>query len=72
MANLFKFKEEKNLKHLDYLYQEGNQSLNKKDYERAIDAFRKIIFYNSCYKDVCVKLELAKQEFLKKNQVQEK
>ena len=63
--DIMKFKEEENLKKLDKLYSEGISYLDQKKYEKAIDIFRRIIFYNACYKDVCDKLEIAKKKYFK-------
>ncbi len=63
--DIMKFKSEENLKKLDGLYKKGNIYMDEEKYEKAMENFKKIIFYNSSYKDVKEKLKSAKEELFK-------
>lgn len=69
-TEIMKFKKEQNHQKLDKLYKLGNKYYKQEKYEKAINIYRKIIFYNSCYRDVCEKLKRAKEQFLAQEKAQ--
>lgn len=62
-SEIMKVKEQENLKKLDILYEKGVDLLEEKEYEKAMEIFRKVIFYNYCYKNASEKLKEAKEKF---------
>ncbi len=64
--DIMEYKEREKMKELEELYKKGVFAEKRKDYETAMDNFRKIIFYNSCYKDVCDRYEKVKKLFYEK------
>lgn len=67
--DIMKIKEEENMDRIEELYKAGSKYLKNKQYEKAIDVFKKVIFYKSGYKDVWEKLKTAENEFFKKEEM---
>ncbi|MDD5065813.1 MAG: FG-GAP-like repeat-containing protein [bacterium] len=63
-TDIMSFKEAAHEKQIEAIYQKGIKNMKENKYEQAIDAFKKVIFYKSDYKDVYEKLKLVRQKFM--------
>lgn len=67
--DIMKFKEKENEEKIEKLYKAGIKHLDNQEYEKAMECFKKVIFYKSTYKDAWKKLKEAKKKFLEEEKL---
>ncbi|MBN1898375.1 MAG: VCBS repeat-containing protein [Spirochaetes bacterium] len=69
-GDIMEYKQKEYKEKINRLYKNGLEYFEKGEYEKAIEHFKKVVFYNSDHKEAWQKLKEAEKKFLEKEKLE--